>query len=144
MLDHADERGDKPRFPFEGSVRLLIPMGPWRLLLTLRGGEVSAHDVVAHLESRDFADGDRGELYQDLGSVLAEGDPYELQLEPENDTLPSPRLAVRLGRRQPTARGLELTFFFEEAGEDFTEILQDLAPREVDSSRRQSRESRRS
>lgn len=110
------------RFPHDGKVRLLVPFDPWRLMLTLHGANVSQTGACAALS---------GPSAREAEPLLAEGDPYELQIEPDRHgtMLDTVLVRGRLVRRRKTAAGLELAFAFEEQTPAMAALLDDLGGR---------------
>lgn len=88
-----------------GRVRVLVPLDPWRLALSLTPVELDRDRLVAVLPRPP---GDARALFHD-------GDPYELQIEPEGEELPLAGLKARLARVADGPFGLELVFAFEES-----------------------------
>lgn len=86
-----------------GKVRVLIPLEPWRLALSLSPVEIDRNHLVAILPRASA----------DSRSLFHEGDPYELQLEPEGDALPIAGIKCTLTRAVDSHFGLELNFVFD-------------------------------
>jgi len=118
------QESPETRYAYGGRVRLLVPFDPWRLLLTLRGLNVSARSVSALL----MGSGAREDLtLAETAALLVEGDPYDLQIEHESDALPTPFIRARLVSRNRTGAGLELTFAFEAPDGDLLGLIAELA-----------------
>lgn len=96
------ERGITSR-EMTGKVRVLVPLEPWRLALNLTPVELSREHLVAILPKAS----------SDSRSLFHEGDPYELQLEPEGEALPIAGIKSKLRRLTDSPFGLELDFAFD-------------------------------
>ena len=97
------------RFNYQGQVRVLINFEPWRLVLSLRGLNLSRTGLCALLASGSQ---DARKQTQDAELLLAEGDPYDLQLDHDTPHLPTPLVSARLVRKARTNAGWELAFTF--------------------------------
>jgi len=109
-----------PRLPFQGRVRLMVHVQPWRLLLTLRGLNLSSGGLCAQLHKA--ASGDN-----QAESLLLNGDLYTVQLDPDGSHLPSPVLHARLVRRTQTNAGWELAFTFAPGDITVAALLDELS-----------------
>ncbi len=105
-----------PRLSYQGRVRLMVTFDPWRLLLTLRGLNLSSGGLCAQLHKT----GTQAE------TLLSEGDLYTLQLDPDDSHLPSPVLSARLVRRTSTNAGWELAFSFAPGDTAVSALLDEL------------------
>ena len=106
-----------PRLSYQGRVRLMVTFDPWRLLLTLRGLNLSSGGLCAQLHKT----GTQAE------TLLSEGDLYTLQLDPDDSHLPSPVLSARLVRRTSTNAGWELAFNFAPGDTAVSALLDELS-----------------
>jgi hypothetical protein len=127
-----------PRYEYGGTVRLIVPFSPWRLLLSLRGRNLSASGLQARLErasaapmrraaSSNAATDAAARYGAAVEALIVEGDPYELQLEHDAGHLPAPVLPARLVRREATPAGLDLAFAFDAADTDLLSLVHELA-----------------
>ena len=94
----------------KGRVRVLVPLDPWRLALSLNPVEVTRDHLVAVLT----------EATEEAKSLFHDGDPYELQIEPEGDEMPIAGIKAHLRRVVESPFGLELRFAFDEPLEMLT------------------------
>lgn len=108
-----------PRLSFQGRVRLMVHVQPWRLLLTLRGLNLSSGGLCAQLHKAAFGS-------NQAESLLLNGDLYTVQLDPDGSHLPSPVLQARLVRRTQTNAGWELAFTFTPGDTTVTALLDEL------------------
>ncbi len=95
------------RSPYQGPVRVALGFDPWRIVLTLRGLNLSRTGLCAHWASPS-ADARREQA--DAESLLVTGDTYDVQLDHDMPHLTSPLLQGRLVRKARTNSGLELAF----------------------------------
>lgn len=89
----------------KGIVRVLVPLDPWRLALSLNPIEISRDHLVAVLPQAS----------QEAKALFHDGDPYELQIEPEGDEMPISGIKAHLRRVIESPFGLELRFTFDES-----------------------------
>lgn len=97
----------------------MISFPPWRLLLTLEGLDLSRSGVSARL-TEPVAAGQ-------IGTLLVEGDPYDVQLEHDGEHLAAPFVRARLVRRTRTAAGWELALAFETPDVGLLALVHELA-----------------
>jgi hypothetical protein len=108
------------RHRYDGRVRLIVQLTPWRLVGTLTGKDISASGLAAFLPVKGNSAGVA------LEALLALGDPYDLQIEHDQEHLPAPLARARLVRRRDVAGGVELGFSFEEPDADLLSLLHEL------------------
>jgi len=95
------------RSPYNGPVRVSLGFDPWRIVLTLRGLNLSRTGLCAHWAT---ASAEAKREQADAESLLVTGDTYEMQLDHDMPHLPSPLVQGRLLRKARTNSGLELAF----------------------------------
>lgn len=100
------------RSPYQGPVRVALGFDPWRIVLTLRGLNLSRTGLCAHWASPS-AEARREQA--DAESLLVTGDTYDIQLDHDMPHLPSPLVQARLVRKARTNSGLELAFHIVES-----------------------------
>ena len=88
----------------KGKVRVLVPLDPWRLALSLNPVEIGRDHLVAVLP----------EASEEAKALFQDGDPYELQVEPEGEEIPISGIKAHLRRVVESPFGLELRFAFDE------------------------------
>jgi hypothetical protein len=98
----------------------MVPFAPWRLMITLGGEDLSTSGLRAALPK---ATGNEVE------ALLAERDPYDLQLEHDAEHLPAPVLRARLVRRVRTTAGWDLAFAFESSDIALLSLVHELSGR---------------
>lgn len=107
----------EPRYPYRGTMRIMVPFAPWRILISANALNLSSTGVAALLPTNA----------SDAEALLQEGDPYELQLEHDSEELPTPFLQARLARRERTRDGLEVAFSFEAPDVDLMGMVHELS-----------------
>jgi hypothetical protein len=135
------------RFAYTGTVRLTVPFPPWRLRLTLDGRNLSSSGVQVLLKKpvrrqsptnyesspSRRQEATRQDSYNEaVESLIAEGDPFELQLEHSIEHLPAPVLPARLIRRESMREGTLLAFAFETPNTDLLSLVHELEQLEQD------------
>ncbi|MCX6105955.1 MAG: hypothetical protein NTY08_09010 [Proteobacteria bacterium] len=98
------------RYPYDGQVRVMVNFDPWRLVVTLRGLNLSRTGLCAQLPAATSNETRRENV--DAEALLAEGDLYDIQLDHDTSHLPAPLVSGRLVRRARTNAGWELAFTF--------------------------------
>lgn len=108
------------RHRYDGRVRLVVQLSPWRLVGAVTGKDISASGLGAFLPVKNNAAGAA------LEALLALGDPYDIQIEHRYEHLPAPLARARLVRRRDVPGGVELGFSFEEPDPDLLSLLHEL------------------
>lgn len=98
----------------------MIDEAPWRFVLTLSMVAVNDESVIGTIDKAglppSITDGDVEEM-------LLEGDPYQIQIEPEYAGLPIAVVDCRLRQKVSTTSQFEFTFSFQGQSDELTQIV---------------------
>ena len=112
---------------YDGLVRLVVRVSPWRMVFHLKGVALGAHGLVAELDRRELDD-DLGK--EDIQLMLREGAEYSLPLEYAHAPVSYPVVSARLVQTDRTAAGLRLEFQFTETNDDLMLMTEELEKRQ--------------
>lgn len=107
------------RLPCPGKVRILCGLPPFQLLLTLPLVNISQSGLALVLNRQ-------GRLAAQAPQLLEPGDPFDLQIEHELESLPSIHINARLARVHPHPEHWLLGFAFQENNPDLLGLMHEL------------------
>lgn len=115
---------EEPKFSLVGDLRMIMPCEPWRISLTLKTVEINQHWVRATLDRKSF---EQLFTFEDLDVVFRLESNFGVQIEPDDDFLPTPSLQTTLSGRDVFSGGIQLQFNFLNSNQDLDELLHEIA-----------------
>src|SRR5207237_943638 len=109
--------------PYRGSLRLFIDRKPWKLIFTMKGVALSPGEIVAELDRRTI---EREFSPEDIDELFKLGSRFDVQIEPDDDAVPTPVVRSKLMSRAGSVASIQITFAFEEKSPDVAYIYEHL------------------
>lgn len=109
--------------PYRGSLRLFVERKPWKLILTMKGVALSPKEIVAELDRRTL---EREFNPEDIDELFRVGSKFDVQIEPDDETVPTPVVRSKLTTRVGSVAAIQISFAIEEPNADIDFIYEHL------------------
>ena len=111
---------DRAMLPFNGIVRTLVHLPPWRLMLSLQGLALSRTQLRAQILSDKLQENLKTE---EIKEIVESAQTFSVQLEHDYEEMTYPNLRAVLQNVIPVAGGLRFDFGFSDLSDDLNLLV---------------------